>query len=219
MPIYSDSDNEITPKERLFRRDKPVEAILGRGRVAELLLWKNQKLSGAVMLSVTILWFLFEVVEYNFVTLFCHLAITTMLIIFIWSTGSEFFNWSPPKTPDMILHDPAFKEFASNVNAIFNRFLRSFLHVACGRDPAKFFVSILVLYVISVIGTYFDLVNFLFFGFICLGTVPIFYEKYQHDVDKLAWKVNKEARRTFKKLDSNVFNKIPRGPVKDKKHK
>ncbi|KAM7268823.1 hypothetical protein ACFE04_010989 [Oxalis oulophora] len=217
MPIYSDSFN--TPKNRMSRRNRPIESILGRGKVADLMLWKKPQLSAAILIGVTIIWFLFEVVEYNFVTLMCHLAITIMLILLIRSTGAEFFNWSRPKTPDMILQDPAYKEFITNVNVLFNRFLKSFLNIACGRNPAKFFVSIVVLYLLSIIGSHFDLVNLIFSGFLCLGTLPILYEKYQEDVDKLVWKMKKEMKKTFKRLDSKVFNKIPRGPVKDKKAK
>jgi hypothetical protein len=52
--------------------------------VADILLWKNNKLSAAILAGFTIIWLLFEVAEYHFVTLLCHLLIITMLIIFIW---------------------------------------------------------------------------------------------------------------------------------------
>ncbi|KAE8676130.1 Detected protein of unknown function [Hibiscus syriacus] len=53
-----------------------MDAILGGGKVADVLLWRNPKVSTALLLGVTTTWFLFEVVEYNFVTLLCHISIT-----------------------------------------------------------------------------------------------------------------------------------------------
>ena len=61
--------------------------------VADVLLWENKKVSAALSVGMTVLWLLFEVAEYNFVTLFCHISIAAMLIIFIWFTTADFFNW------------------------------------------------------------------------------------------------------------------------------
>lgn len=73
--------------------EKIKRIILGIWAVADILLWKDTKLSAGLLLGMTVLWFLFEVVEYNFVTLICHLSISSMLIFFIWCTGAEFFKW------------------------------------------------------------------------------------------------------------------------------
>ena len=54
-------------------------------------------------------------------------------------------------------------------------------------------------------------------GFVCLQTLPFLYNKYEDEVDKYAGKLIRRARKMFKSFDSNVLNKIPRGPVKEKK--
>lgn len=50
-------------------------------------------MSAALLAGTTVVWFLFEVVEYNFVTLMSHISITAMLVMFIWRTAAEMFNW------------------------------------------------------------------------------------------------------------------------------
>ena len=50
-----------------------------------------------------------------------------------------------------------------------------------------------------------------------METLPFLYEKFEDDVDRLAIRVIREAKRSYKILDSNFLNKIPRGPVKEKK--
>lgn len=61
--------------------------------VADVLLWRKRNISASLLVGMTVMWFLFEVVEYNFVTLLCHISITTMLVFFIWCTGAEIFKW------------------------------------------------------------------------------------------------------------------------------
>ncbi|GMP33007.1 hypothetical protein CsSME_00006516 [Camellia sinensis var. sinensis] len=72
---------------------KNIHHILGGGKVADVLLWKDKKVSAAILMGISIIWFLFEVVEYNFLTLLCHLIISTILIIFIWNKVADIFQW------------------------------------------------------------------------------------------------------------------------------
>lgn len=58
-----------------------------------MLLWKNINVSAALLAGTTLIWLLFEVAEYNFVTLVSHISITTMLVIFIWCMAAEIFSW------------------------------------------------------------------------------------------------------------------------------
>ena len=50
-------------------------------------------------------------------------------------------------------------------------------------------------------------------------TLPVMYERYEYEVDYLASKGNQDVKRFLNTLDSKVFNKIPRGPVKQKKYR
>ncbi|KAF5756387.1 hypothetical protein HanXRQr2_Chr17g0814061 [Helianthus annuus] len=76
---------------KLFGRERPIHEILGSGK--DILLWRNKAISGAHFIGMMGIWFLFEVAEYNLVTFFCHVTITTMLVVFIWSNGARAFNW------------------------------------------------------------------------------------------------------------------------------
>lgn len=61
--------------------------------VADILLWREPTIAATLVIGVSLLWFLMEVVEYNFITLICHASMTSMLLFFIWSTASDFLNW------------------------------------------------------------------------------------------------------------------------------
>ncbi|XP_022774900.1 reticulon-like protein B9 [Durio zibethinus] len=220
MPIYesSESDNETTPRVKLFGRQRPMHAILGGGKVADVLLWRNRNASAALLIGVSAIWFLFEVVEYNFVTLLCHISITTMLVIFIWCMTAEYFGWNRPQIPELLSNEHTFQEVVSNFHLRFNQYLRYFLHIAGGNDPVQFFLVIISLYIISVIGSCFDFVNLLFIGFLCMETLPYLYNRYEREVDYHAGQMTRKVSKMYRWFDSRVLNKIPRGPVKDKKH-
>lgn len=54
-------------------------------------------------------------------------------------------------------------------------------------------------------------------GFMCLATLPALYERYQNEVDYLVSQGNQDMKKLYKKFDTEVLNKIPRGPVKQRK--
>lgn len=55
--------------------------------------------------------------------------------------------------------------------------------------------------------------------FLCAQTLPVFYERYEKEVDYFANRSNRDMKKLYRKFDSTVLNKIPRGPVKDRKYK
>ncbi|XP_065864339.1 reticulon-like protein B9 [Euphorbia lathyris] len=216
MSSYSSDDETTLTRGKLFDRHRPIHDVLGGGKVADILLWKNRNMSIALTIGITLIWFLFEVVEYNFVTLFCHISITCMLILFIWCSGAEFFNWRVPKIPETIFDKRTFNEVASAFHGRFNKFLSKLLDIACGKHPALFVLTIVGLYILSVIGNYFTFLNFVYFVYISLQTVPFLYDRYEAEVDDCTVSLSRQVRKMYRRFDSKVLNKIPRGPVKEK---
>lgn len=69
-----------------------LDFIVGGYAVADILLWKNRNLSAGVLAGATLIWFLFDVVEYNIIPLLCQIAILAMLVIFIWSNAAPLLD-------------------------------------------------------------------------------------------------------------------------------
>ncbi|CAA7051362.1 unnamed protein product [Microthlaspi erraticum] len=222
MPFFggsSDSDDERTIHQttKLFTRQRSIHSIFGGGKFADILLWREPKIAATLVTGVSLLWFLMEVVEYNFITLVCHASMTSMLLFFIWSTASDFLNWERPIIPEVVLDESSFKHLARSFHVRFNQILSKLLDIACGRDPSLFFLTTISLYILSIIGTYFNFVNLLFIGFVSMQTLPVMYELYEDDVDRVASRLMRKMRKLYRKADTNVLSKIPRGTVKSKK--
>jgi hypothetical protein len=77
---------------RLHCHDFDRDCRCLRLAVADVLLWKDRNVSAGVLAGATLIWYLFEVVEYNIIPLLCQIAAVVMLVIFIWSNAAPLLN-------------------------------------------------------------------------------------------------------------------------------
>ncbi|KAG2599932.1 reticulon-like protein B9 [Panicum virgatum] len=199
-----------------FHRHKWIHKLLGGGKVADVLLWKDRNLSAGVLLGATLIWYLFEVVEYNIIPLLCQIAILTMLVIFIWSNAAPLLNISPPRIPEVIISEHSFRQIAETIHYKLAHTVAALYDIACGKDLKKFLLVIMSLLILSEIGSSYSFTSLLYLVFLCAHTLPALYQRYETEVDRLAARGSEDIKRFYKRIDSNLLNKIPRGPVKTK---
>ncbi|KAE9614100.1 hypothetical protein Lalb_Chr05g0224401 [Lupinus albus] len=202
---------------RLFGREKPVHHVLGGGKPADVFLWRNKKISGTVLGVATAAWVLFELLEYHFLTLVSHLLIFTLAALFLWSNASAFISKSTPKIPQVHIPEEPVLQFASALRLEINRAFAVLREIASGRDLKKFLSVIAGLWVLSIVGSYANFLTLFYIAFVLLHTVPVFYEKYEDQVDSFAEKATAEIKKQYAVFDAKVLSKIPRGPLKEKK--
>ncbi|KAI5677464.1 hypothetical protein M9H77_08414 [Catharanthus roseus] len=206
----SDSDNEPSYyHQSLYSRQRPLYDIFGGGKVADVLLWRNKNLSASILIGFTTIWFLFEVLGYNFITLLSQITILMMLFVFIWSYGAGFVDRSPPDFHIVTIPESTFKWLLDKTNWL----LQKLYKISSGKDLTTFFLAITSLWVLSTIGNYFSSLNLLYIGFVCLATLPAMYQRYQYEVDRLVKQGKTDMKKLYMKLDSKFLNKIPRGPT------
>ncbi|KAH9626637.1 hypothetical protein KSS87_001097 [Heliosperma pusillum] len=202
---------------RLFGREKPVHKVLGGGKPADVLLWRDKKISAGILGGVTIVWMLFEVFEYHLLSLICHLLILTLAGLFLWSNASTFIHKSPPKIPEVHIPEGPVLEIASALRCEINRGLASLREIASGRDLKKFLAVIVGLWFFSVLGSCCNFLTLFYISFVLLHTLPVLYEKYEDQVDAFGEKAMIEIKKQYLVFDEKVLSKIPRGLSKDKK--
>ncbi|XP_021749378.1 reticulon-like protein B14 [Chenopodium quinoa] len=218
MPIYSDSDDQApgpSNMSRMFGRNRSLHSILGGRGVADILLWRNKTLSASILAGFSIIWFLFEVVELHFITVACYILMAFMLVLFIWIQGERFFRWRPPTMYDIQISETTARHVLSRIN----KFLIKFYRISCGEDFARFFVALAAIWLLSIFGSYSSALNVLYVVFLGLITIPVLYERYEREVTYIATQGKGDMKRLYRKIDSKVLSKIPRGPVKERKYK
>lgn len=71
------------------------------GAAADVLLWRNKKISAGLLSAATVIWVLFELLEYHLLTLICHILIAALAVLFLWSNATTFIH----KWVSISLHD------------------------------------------------------------------------------------------------------------------
>ncbi|XP_038878127.1 reticulon-like protein B5 [Benincasa hispida] len=202
---------------RLFGRDKPVHSVLGGGKPADVFLWRNKKNSAGVLGGVTALWFLFELLEYQLITLVCHILILLLAIVFLWSYANTFINKTPPQIPDFRVPEDCLLEVVSSLRIEINHVISTLRDIAFGRDLKKFLSAFIGLWVLSIVGNWCNFLTLLYISFVLLHTVPVLYEKYEDQVDPIAEKALIELKKQYAVFDAKVLSKIPMWPLQGKK--
>ncbi|XP_058088698.1 reticulon-like protein B9 [Magnolia sinica] len=204
---------------KLFGRRRSLHAALGGGRAADVILWRDKNLSATVLAGTTMIWFLFEIVGCHFVTLVCHVCIIVMIVIFLWSKGATHFNRTPPKISDIMLSERTFEDVALAFHAKLLIFISIPYDAARGKNMKLFLMAIASLWISSVVGSFCSFTSFLYFGVICIQTLPALYKRYEREVDFLMGRGNRNVKKLYKKFNSDVLKMILKGPVKGRKFK
>ncbi|KAG6788268.1 hypothetical protein POTOM_004330 [Populus tomentosa] len=225
-----DFDNLAVIVKRIKGRESiPVVVnivdVIGSDKVlaADVFLWRNKKISAGVLGGATAIWVLFELLEYNLVTLVCHCLILALALLFLWSNASTFINKSPPRIPEVCIPEEPVLQIAAALRIEINQGFSVLRDIASGRDLKKFLTGVAELeviaglWVLSIVGSWCNFVTLFYIAFVLLHTVPVFYEKYEDQVDAFAEKAMIEIKKQYAVFDAKVLSKIPRGPLKDKK--
>jgi hypothetical protein len=211
---------DMTVRSRGFKllpEDTSVHKVLGGGKAADVLLWKDKKTTAVVIGGATVIWVLFEVLDYHLLTLLSHVMIGVLAVLFLWSKAITFIKKSPPDFPVIQVSEDAAVNVARALRSDVNRALHLFREIAMGHDLKKFLGVIAALWVLSALGSCCDFLTLIYIAVLMIHTVPILYDKYQDKVDHFAGKAHTEACKHYEVLDTKVLSKIPRGVAKGKK--
>ncbi|KAF3333187.1 reticulon-like protein B2 [Carex littledalei] len=210
-------DSSQPKSRRLFGREKPVHQVLGGGKTADVLLWRDKKSALGALATATAIWVLFELLNYRLLTLISYCFMFTLGALFIVYKLMSWMNITLPRIPEVHISEERARHAAFTLRNDINRVLSLLRNFALGRDLKKFLMVIAGLWVLSVVGCWFDFLTLSYIGYVILHTVPALYERYEDKVDEFAERGMTEMNKHYKVLDDKVLSKIPRGPSKPKK--
>ncbi|XP_047335057.1 reticulon-like protein B8 [Impatiens glandulifera] len=205
------SSSVSTHLNKLFGRQKSMHKIFGGGKSADVLLWRNKKISFGVLASATVIWILFEWLNYNFMSLACFGLGLGMLAQFVWANASGLMSRSRSSVSRVALPEELFVNIAKSVGAEVNKGL-AFLQDVAIRGNTKLFLGVVAsLWIAAIISSWCNFLTLLYIGFVGAHTLPVVYEKNDDKVDAFVYKALDQLRNNYKKLDSSVLSRIPKG--------
>ncbi|KAL2464932.1 Reticulon-like protein B8 [Abeliophyllum distichum] len=219
VPFYEEEKRNPMNSQfnRLFGRQKPVHHILGGGKSADVLLWRNKTISASVLTAATVTWVVFEWLNYNFLTILCFVLVMGMLAQLVWKNASGLLNRSPSKIPRLVVPEEVFVNIANLIGAQVNHGLSFLQDVATGGNMKQFLVVVASLWAAAIIGSWCNFLTVLYVGFVAAHTLPILYERYEDEVDGFVYNVLGQLQHNYQKLDAGVLRRIPTGKFGGKK--
>ncbi|CAI9089898.1 OLC1v1024549C1 [Oldenlandia corymbosa var. corymbosa] len=208
--FFEDQSSSVSSQfNRLFGRQKPVHHILGGGKSADVLLWRNKKISAGVLAGAAAVWVLFEWLNYHFLSLICFALIFGMIAQFVLSNASGLLNRSRSEVPRLVIPEDLFINVAKTASLQVNHFLAYLQGVACGRDFKQFLLVLMSLFAVAIISSWCNFMTILFLGFVAAHTLPVLYERYEDQVDGFIYSVLRQLQGHYRKLDTGFLRKIP----------
>ncbi|KAJ1694918.1 hypothetical protein LUZ63_011616 [Rhynchospora breviuscula] len=191
---------------------RSVHRSLGGGAVADVLLWRRRNVAVAAAVGSTAMWVLFELTGYNFLSVMANAFLLLVCILFFWAKSASLLNRPLPPLPNLEVSDAFVEKAAKEANQWVNRVLGIAHDIAIKRDRNLFLRVILVLWLVSYVGSFFNFLTLLYIGTMFSLVVPAMYDKHQDKVDE---KVVLAHRQLSRHLDSFVTR--TEQPRKEKK--
>ncbi|TKY47291.1 Reticulon protein B1 [Spatholobus suberectus] len=197
-----------TVKNRFFGRKRPLRVTLGSGLTADIILWRNKKISASILVGVTFIWLFFKRMDYTLISFICDSLILLLAMLFLWSHLTSFIDISPP--PELsacILPKGLLVNSAISVTLKLNQLLITFGVLASGRDLKKFLLVTVTLGAVSVLDTWFTAATLIYIVSVILLIVPAVYEKHGDIIDILVEKALFDLNNLYAELMKKFFGK------------
>ncbi|EOA31315.1 hypothetical protein CARUB_v10014488mg [Capsella rubella] len=211
VSFFEQEDSVSSRFNRLFGRQQPIHRVLGGGKSADVLLWRNKKISASVLMGATAIWVLFEWINFHFLSLLCYALLLGMIAQFVWCNASGFLNRSQSRVPRLVLPKDFFAEVGVAIGTEVNRGLLFLQDVACKGTLKQFLMAVIGLWVAAMVGSCCNFLTVLYIGFVGAHTMPVLYERYEDEVDGFMDSLIMKFHSHYKKLDSGFLSRIPSG--------
>ncbi|XP_057431135.1 reticulon-like protein B5 [Lotus japonicus] len=187
-------------KNRFFGRTRSLHIVLGSGKIADIILWRDKRNSTSVLTGVTLLWILFKSMDYTLLSFICDSLILLLAMLFLWTHLTTFIDIPPPKLSAFILPHGLLVDIAHSMTSGLNKLLIIFGVLASGRDFKKFLLVTLTLGAVSVFGRWFTAATIIYIGSVILFIVPAVYERHGAFFDIIAEKAMIELSNRYAEL-------------------
>eukprot|EP01018_Ginkgo_biloba_P000768 Gb_40791 [translate_table: standard] len=242
--MSSDGAVEHAPpgRYRLFNRQRPLHKIIGGGKgnlkyfmiasysvcmllfedwpftiAADVVLWKRRSISIGVLIAATAVWLLFERSGYTLLSLVSNVLLLLIAILFLWANAAALLNRSPPPLPELELSEEMVNSSAASILSKINSALAMAHDIALGKDFKLFLKVVVCLWLLSIVGGWFNFLTLVYISILASFTIPALYNKYEDHVDRYAEILEKVFRKHYKKFDEKVISKVARVFLKEKK--
>ncbi|MCL7040796.1 hypothetical protein MKW94_008213 [Papaver nudicaule] len=212
MDAITPADSSAAEKDPLMtsqsHHKKSVHQFLGEGSVADVLLWEKQATSATLLVSSSIIWFLFERAGYNPLLFVSNSLLVLVVTLFFWGKSAHFLNRPPPSLPHLEISDDSMLKISSDVHVIINRVLETGHAIIVGGNMRLLLKVIVSMWLVAFIGGLFNFITLVYIGLVISLTVPALYNSYQDHIDDKLIAAHKVISTQLGKFNLNILSNI-----------
>ncbi|KMZ58074.1 hypothetical protein ZOSMA_7G01040 [Zostera marina] len=175
-------DPSCDDDHRLIDDRSLVHQLFGGGMVADIILWRRRDLTLQIVVWAISAWLIFQVSGHTLIYLVSRVLLLVLSILFVWAKAAGVLNRPPPPIPKMYLSEETVNELATFARANFNDFFSASYDVALGKNPILFYKVASCLWILSVLGAFFDFITIGYTGLLLILTLPVLYDKYEYQI-------------------------------------
>ncbi|CAL1388683.1 unnamed protein product [Linum trigynum] len=198
-------------------RSSSVHQLLGGGSVADVLLWRRWGASLTLLVVSSTSWYLFERAGYNLLTFVANVLFLLVLILFLWAKSASLLNRPLPPIPDLEITEETVDKVSQVVQVYVNHILAVGCEIAIGRNLKVFLRVAFVSWIVSYVGSLCSFLTFAYVGILLSLSIPVLYDKYQHQIDEKLVVAQRILEAQLRKIDDTLLKKLPLLSHKEKK--
>lgn len=202
---------------RLFRRERSVHQIMGGGKAADVILWRRHNVTIGILFAATAAWLLFERSGYALLSLVANVLLLLIVILFLWANSAALLKRPPPPLPELELSEEIVNSAAASMRVRINYSLAVAHDIALGKDFKLFAKVVVCLWLLSVVGSWFNFLTLAYFSVVAFITIPALYDKYADQVDRFAEIAEEKIIQLSKKFDERIGSRVAMVLSKEKK--
>ncbi|CAI9772167.1 unnamed protein product [Fraxinus pennsylvanica] len=189
---------------------------MGGGKAADVILWRRRHVSCGIIIVATVAWLLIERSGLSFLSLCSDILLVLIVLLFLRANYAVFRKRQLQTLPELVLSEEMVNNTAASFRVKVNYMLLMAHDITLGKDFRLFFVVVIALWLLSVIGSLISFFTLLYIGIVVSITVPALYDKFDDRVDRYAGLIHQKFSKHYKIVDESVISRLPRNLSKDK---
>ncbi|KAL2526809.1 Reticulon-like protein B16 [Abeliophyllum distichum] len=157
---------------KLFGRQTSVYQMMGGGKAADVILWRRRHVSCGIIIVATVAWLLIESSGLSFLSLCSDVLLVLIVLLFLRANYANFRKRQLQTLPELVLSEEMVNNAAASFRVKVNYMLLMAHDITLGKDFRLFFVVVIALWLLSVIGSLISFFSLLYIGIVISITVP-----------------------------------------------
>ena len=176
--------------------------------MADVIAWKDPKVSGAILGALTMLYVLFEKSGYTLISILAYTKLLAVVGCFVYANAMSVMGKPAPTVPKLEVSEESLKGLAVAAASAINAASAVAYRLALGQDIVLTAKAVAALYVVGKVGAWFHVLTLVYLVCFAALTVPkgadCVYAKYHAEIDAFAVKANEAVGEGVSALKAKV---------------